>query len=66
MDRTVTKGGAGVTADRIERWAALLVDYCLRVVPGETVVIGSEWSARPLVEASFRAIVDRGGYPLVR
>jgi aminopeptidase len=52
--------------DLIERWANLLVDYCLRVVPGETIVIGSEIEARPLVEACYRAVVLRGGHPLVR
>lgn len=50
----------------VTRWADLLVDYCLRVVPGETVLIGSEWAARPLVEASYKAVVLRGGHPLVR
>lgn len=48
------------------RWAALLVDYCLRVQPGETIVISSELDARGLVEACYKAIVLRGGYPLVR
>ncbi|MFO0908536.1 MAG: aminopeptidase [Isosphaeraceae bacterium] len=50
----------------INRWADLLVDYCLRVTPGETILIGSEWEARPLVEACYRAVVLRGGQPLVR
>ena len=52
--------------DLIARWADLLVDYCLRVLPGETILIGSEWEARPLVEACYKAVVLRGGYPLVR
>jgi len=30
------------------------------------ILIGSELDGRPLVEASFRAIVDRGGYPVTR
>ncbi len=50
----------------IERWADLLVDYCLRVTPGETILIGAEWEAKPLVEACYRAIVLREAYPLVR
>lgn len=52
--------------DVIARWADLLVDYCLRVAPGETVSIGSEWEARPLVEACYKAVVLRGGNPIVR
>lgn len=55
-----------MTDDRIARWADLLVDYCLRVAPGETILIGSEWEARPLVEACYKAVVLRGGHPLVR
>jgi aminopeptidase len=55
-----------VTHERIARWADLLVDYCLQVGPGETVVIASEWEARRLVEACYRAVVLRGGHPLVR
>ena len=55
-----------MNADLVNDWADLLVDYCLRVAPGETVLIGSEWEARPLVEACYRAIVLRGAHPLVR
>ncbi len=50
----------------IARWADLLVDYCLRVTPGETVLIGSEWEARPLIEACYKALVLRGANPLIR
>lgn len=52
--------------DVVERWADLLTDYCLRVGPGETILIGSEWEARPLVEACYRAILLRGAHPLIR
>lgn len=55
-----------MTDDMVERWADLLVDYCLRVAPGETILVGSEIDARPLVEACYRAIVRREGHPLVR
>jgi aminopeptidase len=50
----------------IARWADLLVDYCLAVEPGEVIAIGSEIAARPLVEACFKAVVLRGGSPLLR
>lgn len=55
-----------MTGSTIARWADLLVDYCLRVQPGETILIGSELEARPLIEACFRAVVRRGAHPLVR
>jgi aminopeptidase len=52
--------------DLVGRWATLLVDYCLRVQPGETIAISSELEARPLIEACARAVVDRGAFPIVR
>jgi aminopeptidase len=55
-----------VRDDLVRGWADLLVDYCLRVEPGETILIGSEVEARPLVEACYRAVVLRGAQPLVR
>jgi aminopeptidase len=55
-----------VRDDLITRWADLLVDYCLRVAAGETILIASEWEARPLVEACYKAVVLRGAHPLCR
>ncbi len=55
-----------MTDEVVERWANLLVDYCLRVGPGETILIASELEARPLVEACFREVVRRGAHPIVR
>ena len=52
--------------DAISRWADLLVDYCLEVRPGETVVVAAETPAIRLVDACARAVVDRGAHPLVR
>lgn len=50
----------------VARWADLLADYCLRLERDETVVISSAIEARPLVEACYKAVVLRGGHPLVR
>jgi aminopeptidase len=55
-----------MTDDLIARWATLLVDYCLRVEPGETILIASELEARPLVEACHREVIRRGAHPIVR
>jgi aminopeptidase len=55
-----------MTDDLVARWANLLVDYCLRVQPGETIAISSELEGRPLVEACFREVVKRGAHPVVR
>src|SRR5436305_9537425 len=62
----VIRGVYRVKDALVNRWADLLVDYCLRVEPGETIVIGSELEARPLVEACYRAVVRKGAHPLVR
>jgi aminopeptidase len=50
----------------VQRWADLLVDYCLNVEQGETIALSSEILARPLVEACYRAVVLRGAHPLLR
>ena len=55
-----------MTDDLVGRWARLLVDYCLRVEAGETILIASELEARPLVEACFREVVLRGAHPITR
>ena len=55
-----------MTHEWIGRWADLLVDYCLQVQAGETVVVAAEWEAAPLVEACYRALVLRRAHPLVR
>ncbi len=55
-----------MTDDLAARWAELLADYCLRVRPRETILIGSELEAWPLVAACYRAVVLRGAYPLLR
>jgi aminopeptidase len=52
--------------DLTGRWADLLVDYCLDVQPGQSILIHSELAARPLIEACYRAIVLRRAHPLVR
>jgi aminopeptidase len=50
----------------VARWADLLADYCLRVERDEMIVISSAIAAQPLVEACYKAVVLRGGHPLVR
>jgi len=55
-----------MTDDLAARWADLLVDYCLRVAPGETILIGSELEAWPLIAACYKAVVLRKASPLVR
>jgi aminopeptidase len=55
-----------MTEDLSSRWADLLVDYCLRVTPGETILIASEMEAWPLISACYKAVLLRGAYPLVR
>jgi aminopeptidase len=51
--------------DLVERWADLLVDYCVHVEGGDQVLISSELAARDLVEACYKQVLRRGGHPLV-
>ncbi|HEY2779120.1 MAG TPA: aminopeptidase [Gaiellaceae bacterium] len=51
---------------RIERYATLLVDTCLRVERGWQVLVWGYPQARPLLEAVTREIGRRGAYPLLR
>jgi aminopeptidase len=46
--------------------AALLCDYCVRVEPGEQVVVRSTTLAAPLVLALQRAVLEREAWPLPR
>jgi aminopeptidase len=50
----------------VERWADLLVGYCLEVKRDETIIVSAEVPARTLVEACYRAIVQKGAHPLIR
>lgn len=52
--------------DRMDAYAHLLVDYCIKVQPAWQVLVLSTPLARPLVEAVAREIGRRGAYALVR
>jgi|SRR5579883_1292813 aminopeptidase len=49
---------------RISRWAKTLVNYCLEVQPGQTVLIMSQPAAEPLVTEVFRETLRAGGNPI--
>ena len=55
-----------MTPETIARWADLLAGYCLRVEDGETILLGAEVEALALVEATAKAVIARGGHPLIR
>src|SRR5207247_9901023 len=60
-------GGSDVTSDqRVEAYAALLVEKCLDVQPRWQVLLVSSPLARPLIEAVTRQIARRGAYVLPR
>lgn len=46
-------------------FATLLVDYCLGLSPGQTLVIEAQTAALPLLEALVRVVLERGAYPLL-
>ena len=49
-----------------ERFAALLTDYCLRVQPGQQVLVRSTTLAAPLLRELQQAILARDAWPLLR
>jgi aminopeptidase len=51
---------------RIEQYARLLVEDCVDIQPGWQVLVRSQRSAKPLVDAVSREIAKRGAYALLR
>lgn len=49
----------------IAAWAKVLVDYSTEVRPGEVVAITGGIAAEPLLRELARAVIDRGGHPVV-
>ncbi|MGH2535099.1 MAG: aminopeptidase [Thermomicrobiales bacterium] len=54
-----------MTDPRIEQWANVLVDYSVEVKAGDTVAIVGEVAAELLLRAIYRAVVERGGFPVL-
>ena len=50
----------------IERFAALLVDYCLEVKARETIGVTGTTLAEPLMRALYAALLERGAFPVLR
>jgi aminopeptidase len=48
---------------RVVRLAHVLVDYSVKVQPGERVTISGLTVAAPLIEAVYERVVERGGFP---
>src|SRR5688572_15905230 len=46
-------------------WAAVIVDYSTEVQPGDTVSISGGVAAEPLLRAIYRAVLGRGGHPVL-
>ncbi len=49
---------------RVEKFAALLVDYSTRIQPGDRVIIEATTAGLPLVRALYARILARGGVPV--
>ncbi|GAB6148595.1 aminopeptidase [Stetteria hydrogenophila] len=47
----------------VDRFARLLVDYCVSVGKGDEVLVSAGLEAIDLVREVYRAVVERGGYP---
>jgi aminopeptidase len=51
---------------RVERYASLLLDTCIRVQPGWQVLVAGSFHARPLLEELARQLGRREAYVLLR
>lgn len=47
----------------LDKFANLLVDYCVSIKKLDEVIISANYEAYPLVREVYRAVVERGGYP---
>jgi aminopeptidase len=54
-----------MTDPRVQKLARLLVDYSVKVQPGDKVVIRGSVATMPLVIETYREVVRAGGHPLV-
>ena len=50
----------------LEKWADLLVDYCVSLQPGENVLLALDTPAQELARALYRKVLQVGGYPFLR
>ncbi len=50
---------------RVKRLANLLVNYSVKVKPGEKVIIRGSVEAMPLVIETYRSVIQAGGHPFV-
>src|SRR5262245_60474047 len=51
---------------RVEQYARLLVDTCVRVQPGWQVIVAGSVYARPLLEEVTRQVARKGAHAIVR
>jgi len=50
---------------RVEKMAALLVDYCTDIQPEQKVLIQGEAPAQPLLLALYKKTLEKGAYPFM-
>jgi aminopeptidase len=50
----------------LERWAALLCDYCFEIQPGQSLAIQTSTAALPLVRGLHNALLEREAFPWLR
>ena len=48
---------------RIEKFAEVVVEYCLEIKEGDVLLIRSETIAEPLIREAYRLAVRKGAYP---
>ncbi|WP_274363844.1 aminopeptidase [Paenibacillus thermotolerans] len=53
-----------MTDARIVKLADILVNYSLRVAPGEKILISGSTEAAPLIKEVYKAVLKAGGHPM--
>lgn len=56
----------GMIHPLLEKWADLLIDYCVSLKPGENVLLALDTPAEELARALYRKVLQVGGNPYVR
>ncbi|CAN5889083.1 aminopeptidase [soil metagenome] len=49
-----------------EKWADLLIDYCVTLQPGDNVLLALDTPAQELARALYRKVLKTGGNPVLR
>jgi aminopeptidase len=50
----------------LQKWAALLCDYCFEIKPGQSLMLDTSTNALDLVREVHNALLERGAFPVLK